>query len=49
MSRLGRNRLVIGTLLEEDFERYGVRYIAIMENIDSDKGLSDLVPMQEYR
>ena len=26
-SRLGRNRLVIGTLLEEDFERYGVRYI----------------------
>ena len=46
-SRLGRNRLVIGTLLEEDFERYGVRYIAIMDNIDSDKGLSDLVPMQD--
>lgn len=45
-SRLGRNRLVIGTLLEEDFERYGVRHIAIMDNIDSDKGLSDLVPMQ---
>jgi DNA invertase Pin-like site-specific DNA recombinase len=46
-SRLGRNRLVIGTLSEEDFERYGVRYIAIMDNIDSDKGLSDLVPMQD--
>jgi DNA invertase Pin-like site-specific DNA recombinase len=46
-SRLGRNRLVIGTLLEEDFERYGVRYIAIMDNIDSEKGLSDLVPMQD--
>lgn len=46
-SRLGRNRLVIGTLLEEDFERYGVRYIAIMDNIDSGKGLSDLVPMQD--
>ena len=46
-SRLGRNRLVIGTLLEEDFERYGVRYIAIMDNIDSDKGLFDLVPMQD--
>jgi hypothetical protein len=46
-SRLGRNRLVIGTLLEEDFERYGVRYIAVMDNIDSDKGLSDLVPMQD--
>jgi site-specific DNA recombinase len=46
-SRLGRNRLVIGTLLEEDFERYGVRYIAIMDNIDSDKGLSDLVPLTD--
>ena len=46
-SRLGRNRLVIGTLLEEDFDRYGVRYIAIMDNIDSAKGLSDLVPMQD--
>lgn len=46
-SRLGRNRLVIGTLLEEDFERYGVRYIAIMDNIDSDKGLSDLVPLAD--
>ena len=46
-SRLGRNRLVVGTLLEEDFERYGVRYIAITDNIDSDKGLSDLVPMQD--
>jgi DNA invertase Pin-like site-specific DNA recombinase len=46
-SRLGRNRLVIGTLLEEDFERYGVRYIAIMDNIDTAKGLSDLVLMQD--
>jgi site-specific DNA recombinase len=46
-SRLGRNRLVVGTLLEEDFERYGVRYIAILDNIDSEKGISDLVPMQD--
>ena len=46
-SRLGRNRLVVGMLLEEEFERYGVRYIAILDNIDSDKGLSDLVPMQD--
>ncbi|MDR0913671.1 MAG: DUF4368 domain-containing protein [Oscillospiraceae bacterium] len=46
-SRLGRNRLVIGTLLEEDFERYGVRYIAIMDNIDSKQGLSDLIPLQD--
>ena len=29
-SRLGRNRLVVGQLLDEDFDRLGVRYIAIM-------------------
>ncbi|MDE6625352.1 MAG: recombinase family protein, partial [Lachnospiraceae bacterium] len=27
-SRLGRNRLVVGQLLEEDFVRLGIRYIA---------------------
>ena len=46
-SRLGRNRLVVGQLLEEKFERLGIRYIAIMDNIDTAKGLSDLVPMQD--
>ncbi len=34
-SRLGRNRLVVGQLLEEDFVRLNIRYIAIMDNIDS--------------
>lgn len=29
-SRLGYNRLVVGQLLEEEFDRLGVRYIAIM-------------------
>ena len=46
-SRLGRNRLIVGQLLEEDFDRLGVRYIAIMDNIDTAKGISDLVPMQD--
>lgn len=46
-SRLGRNRLVVGQLLEEDFERLNVRYIVIMDNIDTAKGISDLVPMQD--
>lgn len=46
-SRLGRNRLIVGQLLEEDFVRLGVRYIAIMENIDTAKGVSDIVPMQD--
>lgn len=46
-SRLGRNRLVVGQLLEEDFDRLGVRYIAIMDNIDTKNGISALVPMQD--
>lgn len=47
-SRLGRNRLVVGQLLEEDFERLGVRYIAILDNIDTAKGLSDFLPVQDW-
>ena len=47
-SRLGRNRLVVGQLLEEEFDRMGVRYIAIMDNIDSAKGLSDFLPVQDW-
>jgi hypothetical protein len=46
-SRLGRNRLIIGTLLEEEFEKCGTRYIAIMDNIDTEKGLSDWVPVSD--
>lgn len=46
-SRLGRNRLIVGQLMEEDFVRLDVRYIAIMDNIDTAKGISDIVPMQD--
>lgn len=46
-SRLGRNRLAVGQLLEEDFVRLDIRYIAIMDNIDTEKGISDIVPMQD--
>ena len=46
-SRLGCNRLIVGQLLEEGFDSLGVRYIAIMDNIDTAKGISDLVPMQD--
>lgn len=47
-SRLGRNRLVVGQLLEEDFVRLSVRYIAIMDNIDTKDGLSDFLPVQDW-
>ena len=47
-SRLGRNRLVVGQLLEEDFVRLNIKYIAIMDNIDSSKGLNDFLPIQDW-
>ena len=47
-SRLGRNRLVVGALMEEEFDRMGIRYIAVMDNIDTENGISDLVPMQDW-
>ena len=47
-SRLGRNRLIVGQILEEDFVRLNIRYIAIMDNIDSSKGLNDFLPIQDW-
>lgn len=47
-SRLGRNRLIVGQLLEENFVRLNIRYIAIMDNIDSSKGLNDFLPIQDW-
>ena len=47
-SRLGRNRLIVGQLLEEDFVKLNIRYIAIMDNIDSSKGLNDFLPIQDW-
>lgn len=46
-SRLGRNRLVVGALMEEEFDRMSIRYIAVMDNIDTAAGISDIVPMQD--
>lgn len=46
-SRLGRNRLVVGALMERFTEDYGVRYIAVTDNIDSDRGLDDMVAVRE--
>ena len=39
--------MIPGQLLGEDFVRLGVRYIAIMENIDTAKGVSDIVSIQD--
>ena len=46
-SRLGRNRLIVGALLEEDFVQHGVRYIAVTDSIDTINGLDDMLPMRD--
>lgn len=46
-SRLCRNRLVVGGVREEDSVRLNVRYIAIMDNIDTSGDVSDIVPLQD--
>ena len=47
-SRLGRNRLAVGALMEQFTDDYGVRYIAVTDNIDSDRGLDDMVAIREW-
>ena len=47
-SRLGRNRLVVGTLMGRFTAEYGVRYLAVTDRIYSDKGFDDLVAIREW-
>ena len=46
-SRLGRNRLVMGYLIEEKLPDYGVRYIAVNDAIDTEKGMDDTLPLRD--
>ena len=46
-SRLGSNRLKVGALMEQFSEDYDVRYIAVADGIDSNKGLDDMVAVRE--
>ncbi len=45
-SRLGRNYLVIGSLMDT-FTTNNIRYIAINDGIDTDNGTDDLLPMRD--
>lgn len=45
-SRLGRNYLVIGTLMDT-FASNNIRYIAINDGIDTNNGTDDLLPMRD--
>ena len=46
LSRFGREHIMMGYYLEFVFPRLKVRYIAVNDNEDTDKGLSDFVPFK---
>ena len=46
LSRLGRNYLQTGTLIEDFFPRHGVRYIAMNDGIDTMRDNNDLAPFK---
>lgn len=46
-SRLGRNRLMMGYLLEEAFPDYSVRYIAINDSVDTLNGVDDSLAVRD--
>ena len=48
LSRLGRNQLHTGLYIEERFPQFGVRYIAINDNVDTENAESnDLMALQK--
>lgn len=46
LSRFGRDHIMVGYYLEYEFPEKQVRYIAVFENEDTKKGLSDFVPFK---
>ncbi len=47
LSRLGRNQLHTGLYIEERFPQFGVRYIAINDNVDTENAeINDLMPFK---
>ena len=46
LSRFGREHIQMDHYLEIDFPARGIRYIAITDNEDTEKGLSDFVPFK---
>ena len=47
LSRLGLNQLHTGLYIEERFPMFGVRYIAINDNVDTDRSEStELMPFK---
>ncbi len=45
-SRLGRNHVQTGFLMEEFFPKHGVRYIALYDNVDTSAGDNEIAPFK---
>ncbi|WP_302577727.1 recombinase family protein, partial [Anaerobutyricum hallii] len=45
-SRLGRNHVQTGYLMEEFFPKHGVRYVALYDNVDTYAGDNEIAPFK---
>ena len=46
MSRLGRNYIKVGRLMEEYFPEHNIRLVAISDAIDTDEGENEMAPIK---
>ena len=46
LSRLGRNYIEVGRLLEEYFPRHDIRFVSVSDNIDTTQGDDELAPIR---
>ena len=46
LSRLGRNYIEVGRLMEEFFPEHDIRLVAVSDNIDTDEGENEMAPIR---
>ena len=46
LSRLGRNYIEVGRLMEEFFPEHNIRLVAVSDNIDTDEGENEIAPIR---
>lgn len=46
LSRLGRNYIEVGRLTEDFFPEHDIRLVAVSDNIDTDEGENEMVPIR---
>lgn len=46
LSRLGRNYIEVGRLMEDFFPEHNIRLIAVSDNIDTDEGENEMAPIR---